>query len=154
MNDTLSDLLKLVALDEEDLNIVSAHLQDAVLRVGDIKFTPSDNRFTLALNRFVWNHGKPRRGQIANERRRTALHFERVTKVQSQNIRQDTPDAVLNLLTLQFLPTEAPAGTIDLIFSDHGVIRLHVDYIEAQLSDLGGAWQAASRPRHDLEETD
>lgn len=154
MNDTLSDSLKLIALDSEDLDVISAHLQDAVMRVGDLKFLPSEKRFALALNRFVWKEHKLQRGQIANERRRTALHFERVEKVQTQNIRQSAPDSVLSLLAIQFLPTDAPAGTIDLIFSGGGTIRLSVECIEAQASDLGGAWEAASRPRHDFGEND
>lgn len=151
MANASSDLLKLVALDEEDLSILSAHLQDAVLRVDDLKYISKEGRFGIALNRFVWNKGKRRFGQIANERRRTALHFDRVTKVQKHNIRQDVPDAILNLLAIQFLPTDKPSGTIDLIFSDNGVIRLIVDCIEVQLSDLGGAWETASRPQHDLD---
>lgn len=151
MVDATPDLLKLIALDEEDLNIFSAHLQDAVMRVEDLKYIVADKRFALALNRFVWSEEEPKRGQVANQRRRTALHFDRVTKVQTHNIRQDAPDAVLNLLAIQFLPTEMPSGTIDLIFSDNGVVRLMVDCIEAQLSDLGSAWQTASRPQHDLD---
>lgn len=147
MVDAAPDLLKLIALDEEDLTILSAHLQDAVMRVDGLKYITQDNRFILALNRFVWSKS----GQVANERRRAALHFERVTKVQKQNIRQQAPDAILNLLAIQFLPTDTPVGTIDLIFSDNGVIRLEVDCIEAQLSDLGGAWETTSRPQHDFE---
>lgn len=148
MVDAKLDLLKLIALDEEDLTVLSAHLQDAVLRVADLKYISADNRFAIALNRFVWSKGA---GQVVNERRRTALHFDRVAKVQVQNIRQNAPDAILNLLAIQFLPTDKPAGTIDLVFSDNAVIRLDVDCIEAQLSDLGGAWETESRPDHDLE---
>lgn len=147
----MPDLLKLIALDEEDIGIMSAHLQDAVLRVEDLKYIATERRFAMALNRFVWNKGKCRFGQIANERRRTALHFDHVSKVQKHNIRQDAPDAILNLLAIQFLPSDKPSGTIDLIFSDNGVIRLIVDCIEAQISDLGGAWETALRPHHELD---
>lgn len=152
MNDTSPEMLKLVALDQEDLNIISAHLQDAVMRVDDLQYLAKETRFILALNRFVWTKETSRKGQVANERRRTALHFERVEKVQTQNIRRDAPDAVINLLAIQFLPTDAPAGTIDLIFSGDGVVRLFVECIEAQVSDLGAAWETKTRPSHDLDD--
>lgn len=147
-----TDSLKLVALDPEDLNIVSAHLQDAVMRVGDLIYLRQERRFAIVLNRFVWTAEKASRGEATNQRRRSGLHFERVERVQTINIRQDAPDAVLNLLAIQFHPTEAAAGTIDLIFSGNGLLRLHVDCIEAQISDLGGAWETPSRPTHDLED--
>ena len=146
------DLLKLMALDTEDLQIISAHLQDSVLRVGDLKYLATEKRFAIILNRFVWDKAMTKRGQIANQRRRTALHFERVEKVQSLNIRQDAPDGVLNLLAIQFLPTHAPAGTIDLTFSGNGTVRLFVECIEAQFADLGSAWQAVSRPHHTFDD--
>lgn len=152
MTDTSTDLLKLVALDDEDLNIISAHLQDAVLLVADLNYIAKEKRFALALNRFVWDKDQPRKGQIVNERRRTALHFDRVEKVQTQNIRRDAPDGALNLLAIQYLPSDAPAGTIDLIFSGGGVVRLFIECIEAQVSDLGAAWQSKSRPEHPLDE--
>lgn len=151
MNDQTPPMLKLVALDDDGLNILSAYLQDAVMRVSDLRFMPAESRFAIALNRFVWINGEPGKGQVVNERRRTAIHFDRVQKVQRQNIRQDAPDTVLSLLAIQYLPTDAPAGTIDLIFSGGGMIRLHIECVEAQLSDLGGAWEASSRPAHNME---
>jgi len=150
MTDTNTDLLKLVALDEEDLVVLSAYLQDAVMRVDDLNFSPRENRFALAANRFVWTKGQPGKGRVVNERRRTAIHFDHVEKVQSYNILRDQPDAILSLLAIQYLPSDTPAGTIDLIFSGDGVVRLFVSCIEGQLSDLGGAWETQSRPEHVL----
>ena len=152
MTDTNSDLLKLVALDGEDLTVFSAYLQDAVMRVDDLTYLPKENRFAMAANRFVWTKGQPGKGRVVNERRRTAIHFDRVTKAQTYNILRDQPDAVLSLLAVQFLPSEDPTGTIDLIFSGDGVVRLHVECIEAQLADLGGAWETKSRPDHVLDD--
>ena len=83
---TNTDLLKLVALDEEDLVVFSAYLQDAVMRVDDLNFSPKENRFALATNRFVWTKGQPGKGRVVNERRRTAIHFDHVEKVQTYNI--------------------------------------------------------------------
>lgn len=142
--------LKLVALDEQDLSVVSAHVQDAVAKVGDLAFRPAERRFVAALNRFVWEN---RQGLLRrnNERRRSALHFEAVRGVSSTGISRNRPEDVLSLLAVRFEPgAEPPAGTVELIFSGDATIRLDVDYIEAGLADLGAAWAAGSRPRHKI----
>lgn len=140
--------LRLVALDEQDLAVVSAHVQDAVLKVADLSFLAAERRFVVALNRFVWEN-RPGFLRANNERRRSVLHFEAVRGVSSAGIARDRPDDVLSLLALRFEPgAEAPSGTLELVFSGNAAIRLEVDYIEARLSDLGAAWQAASRPAH------
>jgi hypothetical protein len=141
------DALKLVALDEEDLKIVSAHTQDAVMKVADLEYLARDKRFVVAMNRFAWEE---RSGffKRRNERRRSVLHFESVLGVKTAGIPRDQPDDVLSLLAIRFQPSEAPAGVIELIFSGGGVIRLEVDYVEARMADLGAAWQASSRPVH------
>ncbi len=140
--------LKLIALDEQDLSVVSAHVQDAVMKVGDLSWHPSERRFVAAANRFVWENkaGLLRRN---NERRRSALHFEAVRAVRTVGILRDKPEEVLSLLAVRFVPgAEAPAGTVELVFSGNAAVRLDVDFIEARLADLGAAWEAASRPRH------
>lgn len=149
--------LKLLALDADDLAIVAAQLQDAVMRLADVGFFPKERRFAMVLNRFDWPaalEGEAGTGAAAakpaNERRRAAIRFEHVRKVQRQNVPQDKPDTVLALLTIGFTPSsEAPSGTIELVFAGGAAIRLEVDYIEAELRDLGGAWAAAMRPDHD-----
>lgn len=140
--------LKLVALDEQDLAVVSAHVQDAVLKVGDLSFLAAEKRFVAALNRFVWEN-RPGLFRRNNERRRSALHFEAVRNVKIAGFSRDKPEEVLSLLAIRFEPAgEAPAGTIELTFSAGAAVRLDVDYIEARLADLGAAWQTASRPAH------
>lgn len=141
--------LKLVALDEQDLQIVSAHVQDAVMKVSDLAFLAAEKRFIIPLNRFVWEN---RSGFFRknNERRRSTLHFEAVNAVRSTGIDRERADDVLSLLAIRFQPgEELPAGVLELIFSGDAAIRLEVDYVEARLADLGAAWQAGSRPRHD-----
>lgn len=141
------DQLKLVALDEDDLNIVSAHVQDAVMRLGDLKFLGRERRFVVPMNRFAWETqaglfpGKP-------ERRNSILHFERVNSARAAGLPRDKPLETLSLLALRFSPADAPAGAIELVFSGGGTLRLHVECIEARLSDMGGAWEASSRPKH------
>lgn len=141
------DLLKLAALDEQDLNIVSAHVQDAVLKVGDLKFVPREHRFVMPMHRFAWETqtglfpGKP-------ERRYSVLHFDQVKTARAAGVARGKPADALSLLALRFHPGEAPGGIIELVFSGGGGIRLDVECIEARLADLGGAWEASSRPKH------
>lgn len=139
--------LKLIALDADDLEIVSAHVQDAVLKVGDIKYDPASKSLLLPMNRFAWEAAKGVLRQ-QNERHNAVLHFGRVISVQSTGIARDKPEDVLSLLAVSFDPENEPAGTILLIFAGDSVIRAEVECIEARLTDLGAAWQASSRPVH------
>jgi hypothetical protein len=140
--------LKLLALDEEDLAVISAHVQDAVLKVGDLIYLPKERRFLLAMNRFGWEKADGRRRDY--ERRRAALSFDRVLSAQVSNIRRDQPDSVLELLAVSFEPTESPAGYVTLVFAGGGAVRLEVECIETRLADLGAVWATAQKPSHDL----
>lgn len=144
------ELLKLVALDSEDLAILSAHLQDAVLRVGDIAYVPSQKRFAVMLNRFDWegSRGAAKTGKKAFERRRSALRFDRVLGVQTQGIKQSRRDAVLELLAVRFEESQSPEGYVTLVFAGGPGIRLHVECIEAEMKDMGPVWRAKSKPDH------
>ena len=143
------DRLRLIALDAEDLAVLSAYLQDAVVKTGDMTWLPAQKRFALVLNRFAWEMlARNSRRKKQYQRHRTGLHFDRVVRVQSSGINRDGEDNVLSLLTVQFHETEAPAGNIHLEFSGGGTIRLHVECLEAQLTDLGPAWSADHAPRH------
>ncbi|EJT02796.1 DUF2948 family protein [Rhizobium sp. CCGE 510] len=139
--------LKLVALDDEDLAIISAHMQDSVFKVGDIDWSPRDAQFALAVNRFVWEGAERKRKGF--ERRRAALVFKRVLAVRSLGIDRGKRDEVLSLLALRFDKTgDGPEGTIELSLSGTASIALDVECIEVQLADIGGAWEASSKPRH------
>lgn len=145
------DLLRLVALDADDLAIVSAHSQDAVLKVADLRWMPAENRFVLAMNRFVWEaveQGAWRRRDY--QRRRSALYFARVENVRSAGIDRESGEAVLELLAVRFEPRQDPAGDIVLDFAGGGTIRLSVECLEVQLTDLGPAWSTPHAPRHIL----
>lgn len=148
---SVSQPLKLVALDEEDLAILSAHSQDAVLKVEDLVYRPQERRFAVAMNRFAWEKadGKRRR---SFERRRTVVHFDRVLSVKFARLKRDVPDAVLNLLAIRFEAVDPPAGHITLTFAGGGAVRLGVECIEAYLTDLGAAWAARAMPAHDLDD--
>jgi hypothetical protein len=141
------EALKLVAFDDQDLSIISAHVQDAVMKVGDLEYLPARKRFVVPMNRFAWEvkSGFLRRH---NERRQSVLHFDRVLGAKTSGISRNKADKVLSLLAVSFVPVDAPAGLVELIFSGGGAIMLDVECIEARLADIGGGWEATSRPVH------
>ncbi|HHG89719.1 MAG TPA: DUF2948 family protein [Devosia sp.] len=146
--------LKLLALDEDDLQVISAHMQDAVVRVGDMGFAKSDARFACIMNRYVWekgvNAGNRRAGN--GERRRCALHFDHVRDIASTGINLEAQDGILELLSIGFSPDDAPAGTTMLTFAGGGTIRLKVDCLEARMRDLGASWAAKATPSHSFDD--
>ncbi len=142
--------LKLIALDAEDLAIISAHLQDAVLKVSDLAFLPHEKRFAAVANRFDWMDAIEKDGARNKRyaRRRAALRFERVLGAQVQGLDLKKKDAVAELLAIRFEPGDPPKGHVSLDFAGGGAIRLNVECIEAELRDLGPVWQTRSRPKH------
>jgi len=139
----------LAAEDAEDLQIISAKLQDAVGRVGDLVWLPKAHRFAALFNRFKWENGQ--RGD--NLRVRSGLHFNSVLSVKSHKILRGDPDAVLSLLAIRFVQkgAEDPAGTVELIFSGGGTIQIEVEALDAGLSDVSGEWAALGRPEHETD---
>ena len=140
--------LRLLAQDEEDLKIISAHLQDAVMRIGDLAYLARHRRFAALVNRFCREDCEEGNFGV---RVRAGLHFDGVLKVQSQNLRQDDPDAVAVLLAIDFTPQTDGGGLIDLLVSGGGRIRLEVECIDAALRDITEPRPAVARPAHDLE---
>ena len=145
MNQDL-DQLKFVVLDEEDLEVVSAHLQDAVAKVADVLWLSDEKRLVLALNRFDWEGAQSAKPEY--RRRRTALRFERVLSCKCRNVNPAGKDAVLNLLAVEFSETEAPSGVVTITFSGGPALRLEVECLEAELADLGPSWTTAACPVH------
>ena len=145
------DRLRLVALDTDDLAILSAHVQDAVLKVGDMNWMPQEKRFVTGMNRFAWEAAEKGRGRRRQyQRRRSALHVARVEAVKSTGIDRETADKVLELLAIRFEPREAPSGDVLLDFAGGATLRLSVECLEVQLTDLGPAWSTPLTPRHML----
>lgn len=161
--------LKLIALDNEDLEILSAHLQDAVIAVADMAYLPRERRFALVANRFDWEAvvkaeampslvpagegpaagaaGLPKGPCV---RRRAGMHFERVLAARVRGIDLKQKQATLNLLALTFEEGDAPSGTVTFLFSGGGEVQLDVEVLEAGLQDLGPAWDAKGTPCHDM----
>lgn len=139
--------LKLLAVDDEDLAVLSAHLQDALVLTRDIAFLHANRRFALVASRFDWE--AQRAGRL--ERVKTGLHFDNVRNVSSQHFDRSNDEAVLNLLAIGFEPGEAPSGRIVLTFSSGVAIRLDVECVDAQLRDIGPRWTVQSCPGHRID---
>ena len=143
-------MLKLAAFDADDLAIVSANLQDAIVRASDIVWLAGARRFALSAQRFNW------RGAAAGlcERRQTGLHIDHVSAVASTGYEPGRADTLLNLLAIRFEAGDAPSGQVVLTFSGGAAIRLTVECLELGFADLGPRWRAQTQPGHAMEKTD
>ena len=137
--------LRLLAEDEDDLAVISAAVQDAVARVGDIEWDARGRRLTIALNRYRWEAP----GALLGERIRAGLQFSSVLRVQARNMRRDPGDAVVELLAVSFEPGEAPGGAIRLAFAGGGDLELTVECVDAALADISAPWPTPSTPAHE-----
>jgi hypothetical protein len=148
--------LRLRAVDPLDLSVIAAHVQDAVAQVGGIAYEPARRRFAIMLNRFMWEDVVRDKGAGAKadkhapyRRVRTALHFDSVTRVQTHGLRFGHTDAVAELLTVAFEPTDEPAGVIKMTFAGGGAIKLDVECLDAWLTDVSAPWATEHRPGHE-----
>lgn len=133
------DSFRLAALDGEDLAVLSAHLQGALLRVRDLVFLPREKRFVFVAHRVpaAWaTSDAPERGEPCTKHRLTGVHFERVLAVASRGIDREAADMMLEIVAFHFTPTNAPAGELTILLTKDCDIRLQVECIEAACSDL------------------
>jgi hypothetical protein len=140
------DPVKFVALDKEDLEVVSAHLQDAEIRVADVHWRPAEKRLVLALDRFDWPAAMASAPEL--RRCRSALRFERVLACKCKNVDPAGRDKVLNLLAVEFAEVSPPGGAVTLTFSGGATLRLEVECLEVELADLGPIRVANCCPSH------
>ena len=136
--------LRLLAEDADDLAVISAALQDAVTRIGDIQWEPTARRLTVAFNRYRWEAADDN-----GERVRAAIQLGGVLAVRGRNLRRDAPDAVLELLALTFEAGEAPGGIVNFAFAAGGDLAAEVECIDAALADLSAPWPAPHTPDHE-----
>ena len=127
--------LKLIALDADDLSVISAHVQDARVQASDIVWRQDERRLVVGMNRLDWEQTLT--GGTAPRRMIAALRFDRVLACKSRNIDLDQPEAVLELVGIEFHPGEAPGGSALLLFSHGEALRLDVECLECELTDLG-----------------
>jgi Protein of unknown function (DUF2948) len=140
------DSVKFIALDKEDLEVVSAHLQDAEIRVADVHWRPAEKRLVLAVDRFDWPAAIASVPEL--RRCRAALRFERVLACKCKNVNPAGKDQVLNLLAVEFTESIPPGGVVTLTFSGGATLRLEVECLEAELADLGPIRVANCCPSH------
>ena len=127
--------LKLIALDADDLAVISAHVQDARVQASDIVWRQDEKRLVVGMNRLDWEQTLS--GGTAPRRSIAALRFDRVLACKSRNIDLEAPEAMLELVGIEFHPGEAPGGSAILLFSHGGALRLDVECLECELTDLG-----------------
>ena len=138
--------VNLVARDGDDLAVISALVQDAVLTAADLRYSKSRRRFALLINRFRWEDV----GGHAPERVRSLLVIEDVTLVQGQGVGRADPELVLSLLSLGFAPGDDGTGVVTLTFAGDGALALAVEALEISLKDVTRPYLAPSRhaPKH------
>jgi hypothetical protein len=136
-------LLRLKAQDAEDLSVLSAHMQDSLIRFADLSFAKKRRRFALVASRYAWELAP------SKERRRTGLHFENVIGVKRKGFENASRDTILSLLSIIWKPTTEPSGTVELTFAGGHSLLLETEYLDATLSDLGPAWSTEATPNHE-----
>jgi hypothetical protein len=136
--------LKLAAGDADDLQILSARLQDAVVKLKNVTWLPKKRRFAAVVNRLQWETG-------GKTRVRSGLHFDGVLKVQSQKVKLGAGEAVVSILALNFKANgaEDPGGVVEIVLAGGGLLRLTVDCIDAELVDMTANWAARGIPDHE-----
>jgi hypothetical protein len=147
-------LLKLRAEDADDLAVVSAVVQDALISVKDLTYDRAARNFTLVANRFRWEgqpgaHSPAANGAAAFERTLCAVSFAEVERVAYRGFRRRDAERILSLLAIR--PGDAP-GTIDLEFSGGATLRLSVAAIRVHATDIGEPWPTSWQPDHDADD--
>jgi hypothetical protein len=141
----MSTALKLYGRSPADMEVISAHLQDAVAQIGDMAYLADEQRFVLLANRFCWENER------APMRVRSALQLANVVSIRQKKLNLTRREGVVALLAVHFLPNKLPAGEMRLQFAGGGEIGLEVEACEAILEDITAPWAAKARPHHDLD---
>ena len=142
--------LRLRAEDAEDLAVISACLQDALVAVGDLAYDPGARVFVLVANRFRWEDFYPRAGKAGPfERTLCAVTFDNVTAVAYRGFRRGEADRFLCLLALGLAPDAGPGLAVDLDFAGHARIRLTASALRVRARDFGDPWPTSWRPGHE-----
>jgi hypothetical protein len=133
--ESVAPQLKLIALDADDLAVISAHVQDARVQTADIIWRQGEKRLVVGMSRLDWEQTLA--GETAPRRLIAALRFDRVLACKSRNLDVEAPAAALELVGIEFYPADPPSGSALLMFSQGGALRLDVECLECELTDLG-----------------
>ena len=139
--------LKLIARTTEDLRVISAHLQDSIVKTSDIANLKKNRIFLMQLNRFMWEDVE--KGVFRkNKRIRTVIKFENILKVASKNVDQNKNDRFLDFLAIETIKMPDKNYEMNLIFSGDVVLKLIAEAIEVTLDDQGSPWESKNKPEH------
>ena len=139
--------LKLIARTDEDLRVISAHLQDSIANIKDIANLKQNKIFLMQLNRFMWEDVE--KGVFRkNKRIRTILKFDNILEVNSKNISQNDKDKFLDFLAIESNQMPDKNYEMKLIFSGDSIIRIIAEVIEVTLDDQGKPWDTRNKPKH------
>src|SRR6201996_5509549 len=131
----MSPQLKLIALDADDLAVISAHVQDARVLTSDIIWRQAEKRLVIGMNRLDWEQALS--GRTEPRRLVAALRFDRVLSCKARNIDPAGSEKTLELVGIEFHASEPPGGSALLMFAEGGALRLDVECLECELTDLG-----------------
>ncbi|MFN7055867.1 DUF2948 family protein [Hyphomonas sp.] len=141
--------LRLFTEEAEDLKIIAAAVQDAVVKAGNLKYEQKKRRFGLELNRYRWESAPTRKGE-PGQRVRALLAFDGVMGVRTRGITKVDPELILSLLSIDFTPdAEPPGGQVTLLFAGDGEIVLTVEALDASLIDSDYVWPTRHMPSHE-----
>jgi len=141
--------LKLLAKNQDDLKVISAHLQDSIVTVKDIIFLKQNRTFIMIVNRFMWEDIE--KGVFRdNKRIRCAVKFEEVVKVESKNINQKNRNKPLECLAIKSTIAADESHKIKIFFAGDSIITIVVEVINVILQDLGKSWKAKHIPKHKI----
>ena len=139
--------LKLIARTDNDLKVISAHLQDSIVDIKNIAHLKKNKIFLMQLNRFMWEDVE--KGVFRkNKRIRTMLKLDNVLEVNSRNIRQKNKDEFLDFLAIESQQMPDKNYEMKLIFSGDSIIRVISEVIEVTLDDQGTPWETKNKPKH------
>ena len=139
--------LKLIARTTEDLRVISAHLQDSIVKTSDIANLKKNRIFLMQLNRFMWEDVE--KGVFRkNKRIRTVLKFENILKVASKNVDQNKNDRFLDFLAIETIKMPDKNYEMNIVFAGDSVIKIVSEVIEVTLDDQGEPWDTKNMPTH------
>ena len=139
--------LRLIARTEDDLKVVSAHLQDSIANISDMANLVKNKIFLMQLNRFMWEDVE--KGVFRkNKRIRTVLKFENVINVHSKKINQSKKDKFLDFLTIETNRMPDNNYEMKIVFSGDSIIKVISEVIEVTLDDQGDSWDTKNMPKH------
>ena len=141
--------LKLLATSDEDLRVIAAHLQDAIVSTKETANLKKNRIFLIELNRFMWEDVE--KGVFRkNKRIRTIVKFDNVINVVSKNINLREEKNFLDFLTIESSLLLDKSYEIKLIFSGNGIIKIKAEVIDVTLEDQGASWESKMQPKHNF----